>query len=329
MSFKNVHWLLAIPFVVVGLTLAFYWLHNNVHRTLGRFAAHTLLGQLLWSYSVGRKAFKGGCLIMGVVCLLVALARPQWGYRWEKVKSKGLDVMFALDASKSMLAQDMRPNRLERAKLAVIDLIRDSQGDRVGLIAFAKDAFLQCPLTLDYDAFLLSLKAVEVGIIQHGGTNIAAAIRVAEEAYSESNEKILILITDGEDLEKQGTERAQEAASRGMTIYTVGVGGKKGELIPLVNNNFQKDSKGNLVRTRLDEKGLTSMAEAANGLYVRLDAGNEGLKKIDDALRRKFPRKTLSSHMERVGIKRFQFPLALGLLLLALEPLISVRRRRS
>ena len=173
-----------------------------------------------------RRRVKRALVIAGVACLAVALARPLAGFRWEEARRKGLDLMFAVDTSKSMLAQDVKPDRLTRAKMAVEDLLEKLDGDRVGLVAFAGNAFLQCPLTLDYDAFRQSLDALDTKIIPRGGTDIASAIQETEAALegNGNDERILVLLTDGEDLEGSALDAARAAAKNGLKIFTVGVG---------------------------------------------------------------------------------------------------------
>ena len=261
--------------------------------------------------------------------IFAALARPQWGYRWEETKTRGIDIIFAIDTSNSMLAEDVKPDRLERAKLSVLDLVNILQGDKIGIVAFSGQAFLQCPLTLDYDAFRMSLEALDTNVIQRGGTNISAAIEEAEVAFaSTSNRKIIVLISDGEELEDSALSAAKKAAENGVVIYTLGVGGANGEFIPVRDasggTTLLKDESGNPVKSRLNEKTLTEIAKATGGFYEPLTADgmdiiyNEGLKKI--------PTQELSSRMKQLAIERFQIPLGLAILLLALSSLTGTRK---
>jgi Ca-activated chloride channel family protein len=182
-----------------------------------------------------RRAFKRALLVTGALLGCVALARPQWGVHWEAAHRRGLDLLFALDTSKSMLAPDLKPDRLTRAKLAIRDLVSKFEGDRVGLVAFAGDAFLQCPLTLDRGVFEQTLDAIDTATIPHGGTDVGRAIEVARSALHNqpANHKLLVFLTDGEDLESHAVDAARAASSDGIHIYTVGVGTQSGELIPL------------------------------------------------------------------------------------------------
>jgi Ca-activated chloride channel family protein len=282
-----------------------------------------------------RRQLKRVLVIGGTALLAISLARPLVGFHWEETKRKGLDLLIAVDTSKSMLAQDVKPNRLARAKMAVEDLVGKLDGDRVGLIAFAGSAFLQCPLTLDYDAFRQSLESLDTAIIPRGGTDIAAAIHEAEAALenSGSNDRLLVLITDGEDLEGNALDAARAAAGNGLKVFTVGVGTANGELIPVPDEakgtQFVKDASGQFAKSRLDESKLKEIADAAGGIYQPLGQQFQGLEALYRDGLAKFTRHDIASRMRQVRIERFQWPLALGLLCLSLEPLIGIRRRRT
>src|SRR5205823_5643484 len=182
------------------------------------------------------------CLLVAVICLILALARPQLGFDWEEVKQRGLDIMVAIDASKSMLAEDIAPNRLARAKLAALDLMQQAKSDRLGLVAFAGSAFLQCPLTVDETAFRQSLESLDVNIIPQGGTALAEAIDTALGGFKEGdNYKALVLLTDGEDHDSGALEAAKKAAQAGLQIFTVGVGTTDGELLRIKDANGKSD----------------------------------------------------------------------------------------
>ncbi len=301
---------------------------------LAKFASASLIARLTASVSPARRQFKRVLVIAGVAGLAIALARPLAGFRWEEAKRKGLDVMFAVDTSKSMLAQDVKPDRLTRAKLAVEDLLGKMDGDRVGLVAFAGNSFLQCPLTLDYDAFRQSLDALDTKIIPRGGTDLAAAIHETEAALegNGNNERILVLLTDGEDLEGNALDAARAAAKNGLKIFTVGVGSASGELIPAMDEagamRFTKDASGQFVKSRLDETRLKQIAETTGAMYQPLGQQAQGLETIYSQGLAKFTRRELASRMQKVYIERFQWPLALGLLCLVLEPLIGIRRNK-
>ena len=199
-----------------------------------------------------------------------------------EVKRKGIDILFAVDTSRSMLAEDLTPNRLERARLGIIDFVRRLEGDRVGLIPFAGSAFALCPLTLDYEAFRESLNALDTDLIPRQGTDLASAIKEAERLFDENgnNHRVLVLLTDGEDIQGDVIDAAKAAAKKGMAIYTVGVGSPEGANIPIQMRNgrtdFVRDESGKVVRTTLDESTLKKIAEETNALYVPLGRGARG-----------------------------------------------------
>ena len=202
MKFAHPVWLLVGLIACAALLWRYRRFDARQRAELKKFASENLIAQLTTSVSSARRQVKRALVVAGIACLAIALARPLIGFRWEEAKRRGLDLLFAVDTSKSMLAQDVKPDRLTRAKMAVEDLLAHMDGDRVGLIAFAGNAFLQCPLTLDYDAFRQSLDAIDTRIIPRGGTDIASAIHEAEAALEGkgSNERILVLLTDGEEI---------------------------------------------------------------------------------------------------------------------------------
>src|SRR5499427_2028067 len=334
MQFAQPIWLLAGLAACAALVWQFRRFDQRQRVALTQFASARLLPRLASSISTSGKLVKRVLFTLGIACVFIALARPQAGFEFQETHRKGLDLLLAVDTSKSMLAQDVKPDRLTRAKMAVEDLLGHLDGDRVGLIAFAGNAFLQCPLTLDYDAFRQSLDAVNVGIIPRGGTDIASAIHEAEAALEGQghNERILVLMTDGEDLEGSALEAARAAGKHGLKIFTVGVGSANGELIPLIDEKgetqFAKDGSGQFVKSRLDESMLKQIAEATGAMYVPLGQQAQGLETIYQKGLAPFTRHELTSRMHKVYIERFQWPLALGLLCLMAEPLIGIRRHK-
>ncbi|MFH1243444.1 MAG: VWA domain-containing protein [Pseudomonadota bacterium] len=331
MQFAHPIWLAVGLISCITLVYGFYQFQKRSGRALERFAAGHLVEKLTQSVSPGRRMIKRILLIMALASIFLALARPQAGFRWEEVKRKGIDILLAVDTSKSMLANDVKPNRLERSKMGIMDFVSRLEGDRVGLIPFAGTAFLMCPLTLDYDAFKRSLMALDTGIIPEVGTDLAAAISEAEFAFSDrANHRILVLVTDGEDLEGGALSAAKEAAAKNMTIYTVGVGTPAGELIPLDHEGkggaFLKDDKGQMVKSRLDEKMLRQIAETTGGLYEPLGRQAEGLEAIYRQRLSLVPKQELAERMRKVPIDRFEWPLLFALLLLVVEFAMSDRK---
>ncbi len=332
MKFAQPIWLLTTLVVVPVLVWVFYRFDRSRREMLKRFASEHLLSVLTASVSPLRRSLKRWLTIAGVGLCLLALAQPQFGFHWEEVRRNGIDILFAVDTSRSMLAQDVNPDRLTRARMAVMDLMAKLQGDRVGLIAFAGTSFLQCPLTMDYDAFRQSLDALDTHLIPKGGTNLASAIQEAEKAYGLGgmHHKILILLTDGEDLEASGITAARDAAQRGVKIFPVGVGITTGELIPIRNQaggtEFLKDENGQAVKSCLDENTLRQIAGATGGLYQPLGQQGQGLEAIYEQGLAAIPKKELSSRTTQVYINRFQWPLALGILCFMIEWLLGERR---
>lgn len=335
MKFAEPIWLIVGLIACAALVWRYRRFDARQKADLCKFASESLIARLTASVSPTRRHLKRGLVVAGVACLAVALARPLAGFRWEETKRKGLDVLYAVDTSRSMLAQDVKPDRLTRARMAVEDLLAKMDGDRVGLIAFAGSSFLQCPLTLDYDAFRQSLEALDTRIIPRGGTDIAAAIHEAEAALegNGNNERILVLLTDGEDLEGSALEAARAAGKNGLKIFTVGIGSANGELIPMVDEKgetgFVKDASGQFVKSHLDDSMLKQIAEATGAMYQPLGQQAQGLDVIYRDGLAGFARRELASRMHKVYIERYQWPLALGLLCLLLDPLVGIRRRRT
>lgn len=325
---------LAVALVVAVLLSLLFWRSAKVARLhMAAFVADEMIERLTSTFSRRRRIIKQVLIVCGVLLLLLALARPQWGHNWERAESRGVDVMIALDVSLSMLAEDIRPNRLERSKLAILDLLHQTRGDRVGLIAFAGSAFLQCPLTLDQSAFRQTLNALTTDTIPVGGTNLAAAFAEAKSYFeSAENTRIVVVITDGEDLEASGIARARELADAGVRILTVGVGNPEGELIPIQGNDGQRDylrdASGNFVRTALDELTLKQIAEIGQGMYTPLGNSGEGLRSVYNFIVSEFPPDERNESLQRIPIERFQWFVGFALLLLLIEPLLGNRRRK-
>jgi len=333
MQFAQPLWLLAGAVTCAFLLWRYRRFQTQQRAILARFAAVRLLNRLTASVSPTRRKAKEALFVLGVAWLFVALARPQAGYEWQETHRKGIEVLFAVDTSKSMLTQDVKPDRLSRAKLAVHDFVDKLNGDSVGLIAFAGNAFLQCPVTLDYDAFRESLDALDTKVIPRGGTDIAAAIREAEAVFKTraTAEKILVLLTDGEDLGGEGIVAAKEAAKSGVKIFAVGVGSTTGDLVPVPNENggtdFVRDASGQLVKSHLDEATLRQIALATGGMYQPLGQQGEGLSAIYDQGLASFIRHDLSTRMAKVYLEHFQWALLAALACFIAEMLIGTRRK--
>src|SRR6266481_4400161 len=333
MQFAQPIWLLAGLVTCSALVWQYRRFDRKQRIALAQFVSARLLPKLTSSISASRKLVKRILFILGVAFVFIALARPQAGFELQETHRKGLELLFAVDTSKSMLAQDVKPDRLTRAKLAVTDLVAKLNGDGVGLIAFAGSSFLQCPVTLDYDAFHESLDALDVNVIPKGGTDIAAAIHEAETVFKTRTtaDKIVILITDGEDLGGEAISAAQSAAKNGVKIFSVGVGSTTGELVPVPSEtgetDFAKDENGRPVKSRLDETTLKKIAELTGGIYQPLGAQGEGLTNIYERGLAGFKRQDLKAREARVPLEKFHWALLAALACFVGELLIGNRRR--
>ncbi len=270
---------------------------------------------------------------LAVIFSLLAAARPQFGTRLEEIKREGIDLVIALDLSNSMYAEDVQPNRLLKAKYEIRKLIEMLQGDRVALVVFGGEAYLQCPLTLDYDAFLMLLDSVDPTSIPVQGTAIARAIEVGQKAFvqGELKHKVMLLITDGEDHQGDPETAAEKAREEGIKIYTVGIGSPSGVPVPVYNSagqktGLKKDMEGNIVTTRLDEETLQRVALATDGKYYPARPGNAELEAITNQIAG-METKELGAKKFTQYEDRFQYPLALALLMLVLATLLPQRRK--
>ncbi len=322
-------WLWIVP----GIILFYYLASRRRVEALRRFASDNILKEMSKSFDKRKRNIKNSMIVIATFFILLALVRPQWGFQWQEVKREGLDILIALDTSNSMLAEDVLPNRLDRAKMAIEDLVKKLHGDRIGLVVFSGTAFLQCPLTIDYDGFLLSLNDVDVSTIPVGGTSLSNAIYTSIRSYEggKEGEKVLIIITDGEDLEGGVDKAIAKAKESGVKVFCVGIGSPEGELIPIKAEKgkkvFLKDADGNVVKTRLVEGTLQKMAVETGGMYVRSTGAEFGLDLIYEEKLSKMEKEEFESKMEKRYHERFQIPLVFALVLLFCEPLIGDRRR--
>jgi len=300
-------------------------------RQLARVAAPGLLERLTASHSPARRLAKEILLLLVVAGMGLALARPQWGEESVSGTLLGRDTVFVFDCSRSMLAADVSPTRMDRAKLAVLDYVQNLGRGRVGLIAFAGQAFLQCPLTYDYNAFRDALLAVDERTIPVPGTDIGRALDEAFRAMDKAaREKLVVLITDGEDLEKGGIKTAEKMAKEGMVVFTVGVGTAAGAEIQVQNEQGRmeplRDQKGEVVRSRMDEATLREIARLTHGGYFPLGPLGEGLAKVRLASENLHASGT-GGPGRKFGVDRFHYAVAGVLLLLVVESLVGTRRR--
>ena len=334
MQFEHPH-LLWFALVLVPALIAFFWWTARVKQKLiGQFIAARLIDALTVGVSVGRQKTRVVLLIAAVVLAVLALARPQRGFSREEARSRGLDIVVAIDTSRSMLATDVAPNRLRRAQLAALDLKRLARADRLGLVAFAGGAFLQCPLTLDDEVFRQSVDALDVNIIPQGGTALSEAIAAAKGAFKKDNDnhKVLVLFTDGEDHDGDALDAAKAAGKEGLRIFTVGVGTSGGELLRTVDvsgrSEFIKDADGNAVKSRLNEKLLQDMAQETGGFYMLLSGANTMNVLYERGLA-PLPKGDLASQQIKRPHERFQWLLGIAIALLLAEVLLPERGKTS
>lgn len=315
---------LFLLWLVPALIFFYLYAFRKKEKLIKIFCGETLYAELVPSVSRGRQKLKASLVVCSLGFLVISLMQPQWGFQWEDIKRQGIDVMVAIDVSQSMLAEDIKPSRLERAKRKVYDLCRMLEGDRIGLIAFAGTSFVQCPLTLDYGAFKIFLEYLEPDLIPVPGTAIGQAIRTAINSFSrrERTSKALIIITDGEDHEGTALEAAQEAKKEGVKIFTIGVGQEGGAPIPMKDGSggFKKDERGEMVLSKLDEATLQKIALETGGSYVRSVTGDLDLNKIyQQDIKGSIEKKELLSTRKKRWEERFQWFLFAAILLLGSE----------
>jgi Ca-activated chloride channel family protein len=332
MNFAYGHVLWSLLIILPALVLFVWWAGRERQRLMTQFIQARLLPGLISGLSPTRQKVRFVLITIAVTALVIALARPQWGFTWEESRQKGLDIVVAIDTSKSMLAEDLAPNRLTRAKLAALDLMQQAQSDRLGLVAFAGGAFLQCPLTIDDNAFRQSVEALDVNIIPQGGTAVAEAIKTALGAFKEGdNFKVLVLFTDGEDNDENALEAAQAAAKEGMKIFTIGIGTPEGEILRIKDakgrTDYLRDSDGNAVKSRLNEALLQQIAGATEGgFYLPM----RGAKTIDTLYEKglaPLPKSEGKEKLVKRMHERYHWPLAAAIILLLVEMLLPERKR--
>jgi len=326
-------WMLHFLWLVPLTALLFIVAARRKTRAQNQVAEPPLMERLTDRVERGRRGLRSAFLLAAIVFMVLALAGPRWGSHLQEVVQKGVDIVIALDVSRSMLVEDVEPNRLERAKREISDLIRVIQGDRVGLAAFAGAAFTQCPLTLDYGALHMFLSALGPDVAPVPGTDLGAAIRTAAASFDHAAEtdKVILLITDGEDHENRGLGAAREAAGKGIKIFVFGIGDPSGGPIPSDGNNggFQKDREGQLVLSTLNEEGLREIASAAGGTYVRSVAGDLDLDLLYfDGIKQRTEAMDLKSGKIRVYEERFPLFVLAALFFLLMEGLIREVGRR-
>ena len=330
MKYENINYLYLLPIVFI-MALAYFVFYRNRQNAIKKFVQAELMDSIVASVSKRKQKIKAVFIITALLFIIFSLVQPKWGYHWEDVERKGVDIVVAVDTSRSMLADDIKPNRLQAAKREISDLINVIDGDRVGLVAFAGTAFLQCPLTLDYGAFNLFLDDINTNLIPVGGTSFGEAIKKSMSAFSSKlkKHKAIVLITDGEDHQGNAMEMAKAAKEQGIVVYTVGVGKKEGAYIRLKdgkgNETLLKDREGQVVKTRLDEVLLNKIALETGGAYTPAYGTQWGLANIYTNIIGNMEEKQLGGRKIKLYENRFQIPLFIALILIMLESLIGER----
>ena len=328
-NFQLLVWLpLALP-----LAWALFALLRRRRAALAQLVDPALLGVLAPAWNPARAKSRLVLRVLALALLVLALARPQWGFRWEEVRRKGLDLVVALDTSRSMMASDIKPTRLQQAKWGIRDLLRNLRGDRVGLVPFAGSSILQCPLTIDYAAFAMTLDDVYSGIIPKGGTAIEQALRTAVAAFpaDRTADRVILLITDGEDHEGDPLALLPELKEKGIRVYTIGIGTLEGEMVPAGDGQggYFKDRQGQIVKTALKEDVLQKLALGTGGTYVRSAPGDTGLERVFNESIANLKRTEQENRTAKIYEERFVWPIVAALLLLAWEALLSDRRKTN
>jgi len=328
-SQPNMFYLIWVLVLLAGVSI--YGIRKRA-RILYQFIALSLVSTMAPGVVSRRRWTKSGLLIVGFLLATLALTGPLVGFRWEKVEQKGVDIMIALDCSRSMLATDIKPTRLEQAKREIIDLLNMMHSDRAGLVAFSGTAFLQCPLTLDHSGFSLFLKALDPDYLPMGGTDLSGAIATALDGFEweVASEKAIIIITDGENTSGDPLAIAKTAAEKGVRIFCIGVGQKEGAPIPDAGGGFKKDNAGSIVMSRVDDTGLEKIAALARGIYVKSVAGDMDLDLIyKGEILKNMKRTTIQSGRKKVWENRFQWLLFPCVLILFLELIISEKKKNG
>ena len=322
--------LLSLPL----FALLFIYAYHRRKKLAARFVSLSMLPKLSTSVSPWRRLAKVTLLLFAIAFLFVALARPQWGRKMEHIERRGLDLVLLQDISLSMLAEDVKPNRLTRSRHEISSFLESLSGDRVGLVAFSGEAQVMVPLTLDYGTVQMMLRELTPGWLMPG-TNLEKAIRKGMDLYRNSGSagqySVMILMSDGEELEAAAVNAAKEAAEMGIRIYTIGIGSREGVPIPVPSKNgevaYKKDMQGNIVTTRLEDGTLQEIASATGGLYFYASPGEFQLQKVLTEIASLEKKEQASDRMENYQ-DRYQIFLGLAALLFLIEALVSERGRK-
>jgi Ca-activated chloride channel family protein len=332
--FQFAHIEILFALILIPLILAAYFLMNNQKKKLlNQYGNSSLIAELMPLRSSARPSFKLFLLLTSLAFFILALAGPQFGSKLQEKKSEGVEIMIALDVSNSMMAADIKPNRLERAKQAISKLVDRLKNDKVGLIVFAGDAMTQMPITADYVSAKMFLASINTDLIPVQGTSIGKAIKLASVSFTpdSKSDKAIIIITDGEDHDEDALNAVTAAREKGIYVYTIGIGSPEGSPIPLETSggqvNFKKDNEGQVVISKLNEELLNKIAITGEGIYVRANNAQVGLNTIFDKIKTlkkgEFKTKAYAEYKDQ-----YQWPLAISLFFLLLEIIVLERKTK-
>ncbi len=327
--------LLHALWLLLPAMLLLLWSARRRARAAARLAETAAWVRLAPAYRPQRARWRTVLWLAALAFALAALARPQWGFTLKEHHAEGIDLLVLLDTSRSMLAQDVKPNRIQQAKWGITELVRKLQGDRVGLMPFAGSAYLYCPLTSDYGAFTFTLDDVHVGLVPRGGTAIGQALAEARKALADQakGDRAILLITDGEDLEGDPLAEIPALKEAEIRVYAVGIGTPEGEVIRIETrdgrSDFLKNSAGEVVKSRLQESALARIAVETGGMYVRAQPGDFGLDRIYEQGLSKLLRAQHETRMLKIYEDRFQWFLLPAFGLLFVEALLAVNADRA
>jgi Ca-activated chloride channel family protein len=328
-NIEYLYFLLAIPVLLVLLIYIMY----RKKKDLNRFGDKEIISQLMPEASNSRPVIKYIIQLLTLLALIIGIARPQFGSKLREVKREGVEIIIALDVSNSMMAEDIQPNRLERAKQAVSKLVDQLVNDKIGLIVFAGDAYVQMPITTDYVSAKMFLSSINPDIVPIQGTAIGKAIELGTRSFTPSTQssKALIIITDGENHEDDAVQAAQLAAEKGIKVHTIGIGLPEGAPIPIISQDgqksYKKDRDGNVVVSKLNEKMLQQIAAAGNGVYIRSTDSRIGLNTVFDKIN-KMDKQEMDTRIYSDYDERFQYIFGLALILLLADLFILERKNR-
>ncbi len=329
---ENKYYIYALGLIPVFIIIYFFVIRWR-KKALNTYGDIAVIQQLFPDVSKTKRIWKFILFTVAFALIIIGIVNPQVGTKLEEVKRQGADLMICLDVSNSMKAEDLQPNRLEKAKQAISKLIDKLEGDRIGIVVFGGEAYVQLPITTDYSAAKLFLESINTDMIPTQGTAIGAAIDMAMESFGkdEGKNKAIIIITDGENHEDDAIKAAESAASKGITIHTIGMGSADGAPIPVYKGNvresFKKDKEGNTVVTKLNEQALQEISAAGGGIYVRASNSDAGLNNVLSAID-KLEKKQFESKMYSDYEDRFQWFIAGALIFLLIDTFLTERKSK-